>query len=200
MKQSFGSAIANPVTVMLALIYFFWITDLYAVDIWSPPAILKLGSTYGYVGVGYLISGIWLIGLVYMYLWGRHSDITMERIHHTAIPLIIGAIGAIIAIALPGNFYALVIALILLTMGILGPFGSFWSLPTMYLTGAVAAVAIGFVNSIGNLGGFVGPYIVGYIESATHSFALAYAVFVVFFVLAVALVYSLKAFKQITQA
>jgi len=61
-------------------------------------------------------------------------------------------------------------------------------------------VAIGFVNSIGNLGGFVGPYIVGYIEATTHSFALAYMVFVVFFVLAVILVYSLKAFKQVATA
>ncbi|MGC8597222.1 MAG: hypothetical protein ACP5NY_04805 [Thermocladium sp.] len=137
---------------------------------------------------------------MYMYVWGRHSDMTLERIHHTAIPLIIGTIGSIIAIAFPNNFYALLIALILLTMGILGPFGSFWSLPTMYLTGSVAAVAIGFVNSIGNLGGFVGPYIVGYIKAATHSFALAYMVFVVFFVLAVILVYSLKAFKQVATA
>jgi ACS family tartrate transporter-like MFS transporter len=198
-KQSIGSALANPVTIMLALIYFFWVTDLYAVSIWTP-AILKLGSAYGYVGVGYLVAGIWLIGLVYMYVWGRHSDMTLERIHHTAIPLIIGAVGAIIAIAFPNNFYALLIGLILLTMGILGPFGSFWSLPTMYLTGSVAAVAIGFVNSIGNLGGFVGPYIVGYIKAVTNSFALAYMVFVVFFVLAVVLVYLLKAFKQVATA
>jgi len=195
-KQSIWSALANPVTIILALIYFFWITDFYAVDIWTP-AIVKLATPYGYLVVGVIVAIIWIIGLIWMVLWGRHSDRTLERVHHTAIPLILGAVGAAIAAAFPTNFAALFIGLVLMTMGILGGFGSFWSLPTIYLTGAVAAVAIGFVNSIGNLGGFSGPYIVGYIETATHSFVLAYVTLIIFFIIATALVYSLKLFKQV---
>jgi len=195
-KQSIWSALANPVTIILALIYFFWISDFYAINIWTP-AIVKLATPYGYVVVGFIVAIIWIIGLIWMVLWGRHSDKTLERIHHTAIPLILGAVGAAITAAFPNNFAALFIGLVLMTMGILGGFGSFWSLPTMYLTGAVAAVAIGFINSIGNLGGFVGPYIVGYIKTVTHSFMLAYITFIVFFIIAAALVYSLKLFKQV---
>lgn len=195
-KQSIWSALANPVTIILALIYFFWVSDFYAINIWTP-AIVKLATPYGYVVVGFIVAIIWIIGLIWMVLWGRHSDKTLERIHHTAIPLILGAVGAAITAAFPNNFAALFIGLVLMTMGILGGFGSFWSLPTMYLTGAVAAVAIGFINSIGNLGGFVGPYIVGYIRTVTHSFMLAYITFIVFFIIAAALVYSLKLFKQV---
>ncbi len=195
-KQSIWSALANPVTIILALIYFFWITDFYAVNIWTP-AIEKLGSSYGYLVIGIIVAIIWIIGLIWMVLWGRHSDKTLERIHHTAIPLIIGTVGSALALAFPSNFTVVTIALILMTMGILGGFGSFWSLPTLYLSGAAAAVAIGLINSVGNLGGFVGPYIVGYVETATHSFALAYLILTIFFIIAAVLVYSLRLFKQV---
>jgi ACS family tartrate transporter-like MFS transporter len=195
-KQSIGSALANPVTIILALIYFFSVSDFYAINIWTP-VIIKLATPYGYLVVGVIVAIIWIIGLIWMVLWGRHSDRTLERIHHTAVSLILGAVGAAIAVAFPTNFAALFIGLVLITMGTLGVLGPFWSLPTMYLTGAVAAVAIGFINSIGNLGGFSGPYIVGYAETATHSFVLAYIIIIIFFIIAAALVYSLKLFRQV---
>jgi len=195
-KQSIGKALSNPVTIILALVYFFWVTTLYAGAIWTPD-IVELGGKLGLVGTGNYVALIWIIGLIAMVVWGRHSDKTGERIYHTAIPLAIGAVGTILAIAFPSSFTMLYIGLILVTIGFLSNFGSFWSLPTKYLTGATAAVAIGMINSIGNLGGFVGPYAIGYIKSATGSFALAYGLLTIFFILALILTLSLKKFKAV---
>jgi ACS family tartrate transporter-like MFS transporter len=190
-KYTIGKALKNPKTIALALIYFFWVTNLYAINIWSP-TILLLGSKYGLSYIGWILAGVWLIGLVAMVSWAWHSDKTQERIHHTAIPLIIGLVGALLAVVSKENLGLLLFALILIVMGVLMGFGSFWSLPTKFLTAEAAATTIGLVNSIGNLGGFAGPYIIGFIKTATGSFILGYSVIAIFFVLGVILLYVLK--------
>ena len=105
-------------------------------------------------------------------LWGRHSDLTGERIWHVALPLFLaGAAFAWSAAGLP--LAVIMVALTLAAVGIYAAGSTFWSLPTAILTGTGAAAGLALVNSVGNLGGLAGPSIVGMIRQATGSFTAA---------------------------
>jgi ACS family tartrate transporter-like MFS transporter len=107
-----------------------------------------------------------------MVIWGWHSDRTGERILHVALPLLLGGV-AFAWSAFTGSLGLTMVALTLATLGIYAVVGTFWSLPTAILTGTGAAAGIALVNSMGNLGGFAGPFIVGVIREATGSFPAA---------------------------
>jgi ACS family tartrate transporter-like MFS transporter len=104
-----------------------------------------------------------------MVLIGRNSDRTGERFLHIAIPSTIGALGfiasAFLLSPIPG-----MIALTVAAIGDLGSRGPFWALPGRFLTGSASAGGIALINTIGSLGGFVGPYAVGLVKSATGGF------------------------------
>ncbi len=109
---------------------------------------------------------------VAMVLWGAHSDRTGERIWHVALPLLLPARPS------PGRpstlpLWLIMVALTLATVGIYAAIGTFWSLPTSILTGTGAAAGLALINSLGNLGGLVGPPIIGVIKQATGSFTAA---------------------------
>jgi ACS family tartrate transporter-like MFS transporter len=194
-KYKFTQAFKDPKSILLVIAYFFWMIELYAVSIWMPD-ILLLGEKKGIVNAGIGVGIIWFIGLIAMVIWGRHSDKKEERIHHTGIGFVIGLIGGIISMYSLDNFYLLAIGLTLLVIGILVPFGPFWAIPTKYLTAGAAAVTIGLINSIGNLGGFVGPYAIGYVKTATGNFILAYSLFAIFFAISVIAIYVLKFYDR----
>jgi len=101
---------------------------------------------------------------------GWSSDRSGERRYHTALPMIAISLGLLLSGLLQDSVFIMVAMLCLAAAGINGYLPVFWSLPTSFLRGSVAAVAIGLINSVGNLGGFVGPYLVGYVNSATNSF------------------------------
>jgi len=101
----------------------------------------------------------------------RHSDRTGERRWHAACAGVAGALGLIVATAYSDNTVIALAALSLATAGILSTFPIFWSLPTAMLGGAAAAAGIAMINSLGNLAGFVSPYLVGAIKDATSSTA-----------------------------
>ena len=85
----------------------------------------------------------------------------------------IGSVGMLIG-AFSSNSYIAYASVILAAVGVYGPFGVWWSYPTTFLTGAAAAGAIGMINSVGNIGGFIGPYSIGYLKDLTGNFSLAY--------------------------
>ena len=92
-----------------------------------------------------------------MIWWTRHSDVKRERVWHVAGPLVVGGL-SLIAAAYLGNPVVAALALTICAMGIYAGLPTFWTLPTGFLTGSAAAGGIALINSIGNLGGFVGPY------------------------------------------
>ncbi|HUH65214.1 MAG TPA: MFS transporter, partial [Syntrophales bacterium] len=121
--------------------------------------------------VGLLVAVPYIFAFITMFLVGRSSDRSGERRWHTIFGMIMGAIGlggsvlfANISIFVSMMFFTLSV------MGIYASFGPFWSIPHSFLTTRAAAGAIAMINSIGNLGGFVGPYAMGYIRDATGSF------------------------------
>jgi MFS transporter, ACS family, tartrate transporter len=154
----------------LTAIYFAFMTGLYCMNFWLPQvmnAISKHGSS---TGVGLLVMIPHLAGLVAMIAISRHSDRAQERRYHAAIPATLGGIALLIAgrVTIPALSIAL---LALMAIGIDSSFGPFWSLPNQFLTGKAAASGIALINSFGNLGGFVGPFVLGAIVETTGSTA-----------------------------
>ena len=105
-----------------------------------------------------------------MVAFARHSDATGERRWHVAVAAFVGTAGLVLT-GLVGAVPALeMAALTLAALGIYSTLATFWSLPTAFLSGTAAAAGIALINSFGNLGGFVGPYIVGYLSDTTGTF------------------------------
>ena len=160
--------LANPRVLALALIYFGSSAGLYTLGIWAPQIIKELGVSSMTVGLLNAIPPI--ISVVAMILWSRHSDKTNERTWHVALACLTAAVGLAIA-ASTGSMFGLIAALTIVNVGISCSKPPLWSMPTMFLSGAAAATGIATINSIGNLGGFAGPAMIGWVKDQTGSFA-----------------------------
>ncbi|MBN3724613.1 MFS transporter [Burkholderia sp. Ac-20379] len=166
--HSIWSGLANPRVLALALIYFGTSAGLYTLGIWSPQIIKQLGVSS--LTVGFLNAVPPVISVIAMVLWSRHSDRTGERTWHVVLACVAAAIGLIVAAA-ANSAVGLIAALTLVNVGISCAKPPLWSMPTMFLSGAAAATGIATINSIGNLGGFAGPAVIGWLKEETGSFS-----------------------------
>jgi ACS family tartrate transporter-like MFS transporter len=152
----------------LASVLFTLLIGFYAMSFWMPQVVKSVSSHYSNTLVGVLVMIPHLAGLGAMILVSRSSDRRMERRFHAAIPTAIAGIALVSLVATESPF--LTIALFsIVAMGTYSFFGPFWSLPGEFLTGFSAASGIALVASIGNLGGFVGPYLIGAVSQRTGS-------------------------------
>jgi len=118
-----------------------------------------------------LISAIpYCVGLIAILLVGWSSDRTKERRWHTALSIIVASAGLLLAVMLRDRFALSVAMFCIAAAGIYAYLPGFWSLPTSFLGGTAAAASIGLINSVGNLGGFVGPYVIGLVRTSTGQF------------------------------
>lgn len=156
---------------LCATIYFCFIMGLYGVSFWLPQLIKSMGVK-DLLDVGLLTMIPYGTAAVVMVLAGKSSDRTGERRWHSAIAAVLGGLGLILAGLYSGTPALGMAALTLATAGILSCLPLFWTLPTAFLGGAAAAAGIAIINSLGNLAGFVSPFMVGYIKDATGSTAL----------------------------
>jgi len=154
--------------LMLSLVYFGLNTVSYGVSLWLPKLIQSL-SALRYFGIG-LVSAIPNVAAaIAMVLVGLHSDRSGERRWHTALPAFAGALALMVA----AHSTSVVISVVAISVAVLGVFsmmGPFWSMPTSFLSGTAAAVGIAVINSLGNLGGFVGPWVIGLVRTSTGQF------------------------------
>lgn len=167
-NHSIIRGLADPRVLGLALIYFGTSAGLYTLGIWAPQIIKGLGVSS--MTVGYLNAIPPIVSVIAMVLWSRHSDKTGERAWHVIIACIAAAVGLVIA-AGADSIVGLIAALTLVNIGISCAKPPLWSMPTMFLSGAAAATGIATINSIGNLGGFVAPSVIGWIKDSTGSYA-----------------------------
>jgi len=157
---------------ILGLIYFGFVMGNYALGFWLPQVIADTISKNP-LTIGWLSVIPWGAGAIAMIVVGRHSDTTGERRWHIAISGIVGAL-AFAASGVPGISGTLgLIALSFATIGIMCAFSTFWALPTAVLAGTGASAGIAWVNSIGNLSGYVGPYVIGAVRDSTNSMTFA---------------------------
>jgi MFS transporter, ACS family, tartrate transporter len=162
------SVVSEPRVLALALVYSGTSAGLYALGFWAPLLIKQFGHAAHVVGWLNALPGA--VAVVGMVLWARHSDKTMERVWHVAIPCVVGCVGLVWA-GYAQATTAVIFALAAASFGVNASKGPIWAVPSQFLSGARAAAGFGLINSLGNLGGFVGPMLIGWIKSTWGSYA-----------------------------
>ena len=165
-RHSAMEGIASLRVWHLAAVYFGMMIGAYTLTFYAPKIVETLSSKYSYTLVGYLVMIPYLVALVAMIFVGRSSDRRMERRYHTAACLLVGAIGFLSLGRIHSPFVTIAF-LTLLAIGYCSSLSPFWAMPSEFLTGFSAASGIAFINSVGNLGGFFGPSMVGFITQKT---------------------------------
>jgi ACS family tartrate transporter-like MFS transporter len=166
-SHSVWRGLADPRVIALSLVYFGTSAGLYTLGIWAPQIIKEFGLSSLQVGFLNALPGI--VAIVAMVLWARHSDRSGERTWHVVVACLLASLGLVLA-GFAGSVLAVLLALTLVNIGISSAKPPLWSMPTMFLSGSAAAAGIATINSIGNLGGFVGPAMIGWIKDLTGSF------------------------------
>ncbi len=189
-RYSALQALASGRVWYLILIYFGMMIGLYAFISWAPQLVKSLSSLYSNSMVGLLLPIPYLVGLAGMIFICHSSDRTEERRYHVAIPVLAGGAALVLLGAAHSAFLTLVL-LSFLAIGIYGCMGPFWTLPSEFLTGFSAAAGIALINSVGNLGGLVGPYAIGAIAMRTGTLHAGLALAGVFLFVSAILVFLL---------
>ncbi|HEX6341887.1 MFS transporter [Umezawaea sp.] len=163
-------ALTHPRILALAFVYFGVVYGLYTLGFFLPTIIAgfeqQFGTTMSVVERGLVNAIPYAIGAVVMVLWARHGDRTGERTWHVALPVLVGGVAIPIALHL-GNPVAAMVAVTVCAVGVCAALPTFWALPSSFLTGAAAAGGIALINSLGNVSGFVGPYVTGWLHDLT---------------------------------
>ncbi len=159
---------------VLCFVYFGFVMGNYGISFWLPQ-IVKETLTKDPFKIGLLTMIPWGAAAIAMVVVGHHSDVKGERCWHIALAGIVGAL-AFAASAVPGISGVMgLVALTIATAGLAAAYSTFWSLPTAFVTGTAASAGIAWINSVGNLAGYVSPFLVGIIRDATHSMTFALA-------------------------
>ncbi|GAA3825591.1 MFS transporter [Streptomyces phyllanthi] len=164
-------AVREPKVWLMCLIYFCFVMGQYALTFWMPTFIESTGIE-GNLAIGVLSAVPFLAALVTMNLFGRSADKRRERRWHLVVPSLMGAVGFSLAAGWAGSTALSLAALSFAAAGVLTCAPLFWSLPTAFLGGTAAAVGLAAINSVGNLAGFVSPYMIGALKDATGSTSL----------------------------
>lgn len=168
-KLSTLEALRNPQVIILALACFCYITNSVGLSSWLPTIVRRISglSTTQVI----LISGIpWLAAIPMMFITAWHSDKTRERRWHAAIPLFVVGLALSLSIAAGNHLVLAIVAFSAATMALYSFPSPFWALPTIFLSGPAAAASIALINATGNLGGFAGPYLIGYLADRTGGY------------------------------
>ena len=167
-ELSVRAVFGEPRVWLMSLIYFTFVMGLYGVSFWLP-TIIKGTGVKDALQIGLLTAIPYGSAVVAMILVSRSADRMRERRWHIAVPALFGAVGLVLSAVWGQNTVLAMTALTLATMGILTTLPLFWSLPTSFLAGAGAAAGIALINSVGNLAGFVSPFLVGWLKDMTQS-------------------------------
>ncbi|NTE68189.1 MFS transporter [Agrobacterium tumefaciens] len=177
-QHDLRGALSDYRTWLLTLIYFGNSTALYGVILWLPQIVKSIGGLTP-IQVGFVSAIPFVFAAIGMIVIARNSDRTGERKYHTAITGLGGGVflAASASVADPYIAFALLCACAFFLWAYLGVF---WTLPTQYLSGAAAAAGLAAINGFAQIGGFIGPYLVGWVKGATDSFAMALLVLAIF--------------------
>ena len=173
-------AFCDPSVLLLSLIYLANITTNLGIEFFLPLIVKALGATTKQAN--YISAVPYLAGMVGIYVFGVLSDRFKEKRRSimvlTLSIAVVGLAGAgfVNAISFGGALTSAYVSVGLVSIAAVGIYGTkapFWPLPSLFLTGSAAAGGIAFINSIGNLGGFIGPFAVGWVKDTTHSYSWA---------------------------
>jgi ACS family tartrate transporter-like MFS transporter len=188
--RRFAVAIRDVRVILLALVQFGFLVGSYAIGIFLP-LILREGQLTD-IEIGFVSSGCYVVAVIGMILWAGHVDRGASKVVNLSLACALSACGFLGAILFAGNFWAQVAAITVAVTGVNGARAIFWTIPPRFLTGLAAAGGLAFINSIGTTGGFVGPYVFGWLSDETGSFSAGLLAMSGFLVLAAVLAWSLR--------
>jgi len=165
------SALTNPRVFTLAAVNFCCIVGSVGIGMWLPQIIKGLGISAD--KLGFAVAVPYLLGAIAMTLWARLANRSEQRLPYVVGALAIAAL-ALVAAALAADPLVKIAALCVAVASILSFQATFWAIPSTFLTGRAAAGGLAMIVSIGNLGGFTGPFMIGMIKDATHSFVIPF--------------------------
>jgi D-galactonate transporter len=164
---SVTQALLNTKVWALSLVYFGAVATNYGLSFFLPQIVKAFGMSNTQAG---LVAALpYVVGLVSIVWWGRRSDRRLERRFHLAFPLFVASAGIAAAAGLTDPTMKMM-ALSVAGFGIFGGLPVFWTFPTAFLSGPAAAGGIALINSIGNLAGFAGPYVMGRLKDVTGTY------------------------------
>ena len=168
-RHDFGYALRSPTVWGFVIAYFCYACGSYGLTLFLPQILAQLKFTT--LQTGFVGALPYVAGLIAMVANGKHSDATGERRWHFALPMLVAAAG----LSMAGMTMAQpLLALMFLTVagaGLYASLAAFWARPMAFLVGTAAAAGIALINSLGNIGGFAGPYMIGYLKSATGDYS-----------------------------
>jgi ACS family tartrate transporter-like MFS transporter len=178
----------DPRMAVLCLFYFLNTTVTYGIFLWLPRMVEEAYGRRSFV----LVMIPFAFALVGMYLIGRHSDRTGERKGHVAACALLAAVGLALAAAFQAHAALLVVSLAICQVGQRAIQPTFWTLPPLFLGGSAAAAGIALINSVGNLGGQLGPWVMGSLRDWTDGYAGGLLLLALALLVQAGLVWSLK--------
>jgi ACS family tartrate transporter-like MFS transporter len=190
-KMTLMAGLKHPKVLLLATVYFLAVTGSYGVEFFMP-SILERWYALKFDALTWLVILPPLLALAGQIFVGWSSDRTGERRLHTAVPMACAALGLLLATQSRGHLALTVVGFMIAYAGFKAYLPAFWTLPSIFLTESAAAGSIGLVNSVGNLGGFLGPYVLGKVEAVTGSFEGGLFFLIVSMALAAAMVFRLN--------
>ncbi|GAA3236432.1 MFS transporter [Pseudonocardia petroleophila] len=179
-------ALRDGRVIALSVVYFGVVFGLYVLAFFLPQVVSDLQEQFAVefslVQIGLITAVPYAVASVAMLLNARHSDATGERSWHVAVPAFVGAAGVAVALFLDSP-YLVIAAMCVCAAGVFAAIPVIWQIPPTFLTGVGAAAGIALINSFGNLSGFVGPYLTGWLQGVTGDFRAGMFVVAAFMVL-----------------
>lgn len=167
-SASLLSVLANPLIWTFGFIYFCIQSGVYAINFWLPSIIKNMGFDDALL-IGWLSAIPYLLAGLFMLLVGRSADLRNERRWHLVVPMLMGAVGLLMAVNFAHSPVIAILGLSIATMGALTGLPMFWPMPTALLTAGTAVAGLAIINSVGQMAGFLSPYLVGWIKDQTGS-------------------------------
>ncbi|GAA4528709.1 MFS transporter [Amycolatopsis samaneae] len=187
-KQGYRQALRNRSVLLLIGVYFFWITGFYGFSLWLP-SVVKTMTGGSATAVGFLSAIPYVLALVAMLGCALWSDRTGNRRLAITVPLLVAIAGLLLGNLAHWPPVVQFVLLCVVAAGVYMPYGPFWAVPSQVLGIEVVAVAMGVINALGNLGGFAGPYLVGWLTDVTGAATTGFVVLAAFLAVAAALAY-----------
>ena len=157
----------TPITLMFSLVYFLLLMGLYGINFWLP-TIIKGSGINDTLTIGWLSAIPYMCAAVVMNLVARSADKTRRWGLHVGLSALVASAGFFTTVMSDQQIAMSLFGLTLASAGVLSALPLFWNLPTQRLTGVAAAAGIALINSIGNLSGFVGPSVIGWLIDRTQ--------------------------------
>lgn len=189
--HSFAQVAKDPRVYLMAAAYFCVICGIYVVNFWLP-TILKADGVTDTRRIGLYSTIPYLAAVIGMVLGGRRSDRVHERRWHSALPSLAAGIALAVATLASGQLATSLIFMTLATMMMWVSYTVFWAIPSEYLKGDTAAGGIALINTIGLLGGFLSPTIIGWAQTATGSLQAGLFVMVALLVIGAGLLLAIR--------